>query len=429
VSDLRQRLQRLRPASRKPSTPPTGPERLAPRPGSGVVRGYDPDEDLGVLPGAEARNAQGAYQLIEVRYPLHQAHGHLSFGDLLGRSAVTAARIARQPALAECALRDLAFIDTETTGLAGGAGTLAFLTGVGSFEENAFVLRQYFLREPSEEPAVIAELAASLAQRAGWVTFNGRAFDVPLLETRFTLNRRRAPFAARPHLDLLQPARWLYRGRLASCSLSSLESHVLGVPRTDDDVPGELIPWMYVHYLRTRDPREMRRVIYHNAIDILSMVTLAAHLIEAFETEPGHSTSPLGPSDWLRLARWHDHDGRAAEAEAAYRRALAGKLSLPERAEALEHLGVLLKRLNRRAEAVPAWEQWASFSIDDAIPHIELSKYYEWKTDDLTTALAWAERAQAVILSQPTNWKQREHLKAITRRLERLRLKTATAEG
>jgi hypothetical protein len=393
------------------------------------VRGYDPDEDLGVLPGAEARNKQGAYQLIEVRYPLHQAHGQLTFGDLLGRSTATAARLARQPALAECGLQDLAFIDTETTGLAGGAGTLAFLVGVGVFEDEAFVLRQYFLREPSEEPAVIAELADTLSRRAGWVTFNGRAFDMPLLETRFTLNRRRAPFAARPHLDLLQPARWLYRGRLASCSLSSLESHVLGVPRTDDDVPGELIPWMYVHYLRTRDPREMRRVIYHNATDILSMVTLAAHLLEAFETEPRHSASHLAPSDWLRLARWHDHDGRAAEAEAAYRRALAGRLSLPERAEALDHLAGLLKRLNRRAEAVPAWEQWASFSIDDAIPHIELSKYYEWKTDDLTTALAWAERAQAVILSQPTNWKQREHLKAITRRLERLRLKTATAEG
>lgn len=428
-SDLRKRLNALRPQRKsqahKPAEASAGdrpdPIRLAPNPRTQrSVRSYDPDEGR-ILPGSEARNAQGVYQLIEERRALHESHGRVAFGDLLNRSPEIAARLARQPALARAALKDLAFIDTETTGLAGGAGTLAFLIGVGVYEDDAFVLRQYFLRDPSEEPAALAAIADLLADRAGWVTFNGRAFDVPLLESRFTLNRRRAPFAARPHLDLLNPARWLYRGRIESCALSSLEANVLGIPRTTDDVPGALIPWMYVEFLRNGDPTAMRRVIYHNAIDILSMVTLSAHLLEVFDPARADERSP---EDWLRLARWHESDERTLEAESAYRRALAGRLNLDDRAEALEKLCFLLKRTGRRAEAVPLWEQWASFTIDEALPCVELSKYYEWKAQDLAQALRWAERAQAIVMAQKPDWQRAAVVESVARRLERLRQKS-----
>jgi uncharacterized protein YprB with RNaseH-like and TPR domain len=427
-SDLRKRLNALRPQKKtppQPETPTPVPPRLAPNPKtSHSVRSYDPDEGQ-QLPGVEARNNQGGYQLIEERYPLDRVHGSLSFGDLLNRSPHIAARLARQPALAQASLRDLAFIDTETTGLAGGAGTLAFLIGVGVFEDDAFVVRQLFLRDPSEEMAALIALEGLLARRAGWVTFNGRAFDVPLLETRYTLNRRRAPFAGRPHFDLLNPARWLYRGRLASCALSSLEANVLGVPRTTDDVPGALIPWMYVQFLRSGDATEMRRVIYHNAMDILSMVTLAAHLLDVFDHDrvEAEAEGARSPEDWLRLAHWHEADQRLLEAEAAYRRALTGRLSLEDRAAALEKLGFLLKRTGRRAEAVPLWEQWASFTVDEALPCVELSKYYEWKAQDTALALRWAERAQAIVMSQPPTWQRAEVIDAVTRRLARLQEK------
>lgn len=427
-SDLRKRLNALRPqkkAAPPPETPAPTPSRLAPNPKTTKsVRSYDPDEGK-QLPGIEARNDHGAYQLIEERHPLEHAHGSLTFGDLLRRSPDIAARLARQPALAQASLRDLAFIDTETTGLAGGAGTLAFLIGVGVFEDDTFVVRQYFLRDPSEELAALMAIDKLLARRAGWVTFNGRAFDVPLLETRYTLNRRRAPFASRPHFDLLNPARWLYRGRLASCALSSLEANVLGVPRTADDVPGALIPWMYVQFLRSGDATEMRRVIYHNAMDILSMVTLAAHLLDVFDHErvEDEAVDERSPEDWLRLAHWHEADQRLDKAEAAYRKALEGRLSLEDRAAALEKLGFLLKRTGRRAEAVPLWEQWASFTVDEALPCVELSKYYEWKAQDLNQALRWAERAQAIILSQPPTWQRAEVVDAVTRRLSRLQEK------
>jgi hypothetical protein len=287
---------------------------------------------------------------------------------------------------------------------------------------------------------MLTALVQDLAPRTGWVTFNGRAFDLPLLETRLTLNRQRGALGQRPHLDLLMPARKLYQGRLASCSLGHIEQHVLSILRDQEDVPGALIPQMYQDYLRTRDASEMHRVIYHNAIDILSMVTLAAHLLEVFATkvetpdskfqtpnskaEAAHLKSAiknLKSEDLLRLARWHDQEGRFAEAESAYRLALKDKLDLDARRESLMRFAGLLKRQERRAEAVPLWEQWASFSLDDPQPCVELAKYYEWHAVDLPKASEWTERALKLVSGWPKGWQRDEALSAIRHRLERLK--------
>ncbi|MGH2523390.1 MAG: ribonuclease H-like domain-containing protein, partial [Anaerolineales bacterium] len=214
------------------------------------------------LPGREILTPLGAYHLIETRYDLSFSHGPLRLLEAFERDPAIAALLARDEALAAADLRSLAFLDTETTGLVGGAGTFAFLVGVGSCEGEQFVLRQYFLRDPGEEEAMLTALVGDLASRAGWVTFNGRAFDLPLLETRLTLIRQRGALGARPHLDLLMPARRLYRGRLESCALGYLEQHVFNIIREQDDVPGYLIPQMYLDYLRSGDPSEMHRVIY-----------------------------------------------------------------------------------------------------------------------------------------------------------------------
>src|SRR3972149_4953454 len=396
-ADLRTRLQRIRLQKVKRQLPPSVPaEVLTERVEEHRTKQHE-IEKRAALPGGEVVTPLGAYQLIENRYPLDFVHGPLPLAALLARDPPPAARLARNGALAGAGLRSLAFLDTETTGLAGGAGTLVFLVGIGAVEEDEFILRQYFLRDPGEEEAMLTALVQDLAPRTGWVTFNGRAFDLPLLETRLTLNRQRGALGQRPHLDLLMPARKLYPGRLASCSLGHIARHVLSILRDQEDVPGALIPQMYQDYLRTRDASEMHRVIYHNAIDILSMVTLAAHLLEVFATkvetpnskfqtpnskpEAAHLKSAikkLKSEDLLRLARWHDQEGRFAEAESAYRLALKDKLDLDARRESLMRFAGLLKRQERRAEAVPLWEQWASFSLDDPQPCVELAKDYEW---------------------------------------------------
>jgi hypothetical protein len=393
----------------------------------------------------------GAYQLIENRYTLDFVHGPTPLAALFAREAAAAARLARDETLARADLRSLAFLDTETTGLAGGAGTLVFLVGVGAVEGEEFVLRQYFLRDPGEEEALLTALVRDLAPYAGWVTFNGRAFDLPLLETRLTLNRQRGALGQRPHLDLLFPARRLYHGRLASCSLGYLEQHVFNILREQDDVPGELIPQLYQDYLRTGDAREMQRVLYHNAVDILSMVTLAAHLLDVFSTplDPGDwrsevtsrksepksptsdfrpPTSNLQPTDLLRLARWHDQEGRPVEAESAYRLALKGKLDLELRREGLRRLAGLLKRQERRAEAVPLWEQWASFTLDDPLPCVELAKFHEWHAEDFFTALEWTQRALRLVSGWPRGWQRDEAAAELEHRRERLRRKAKASD-
>ena len=439
-ADLRTRLQRIRLQKVKRQLPPSVPaEVLTERVEEHRTKQHE-IEKRAALPGGEVVTPLGAYQLIENRYPLDFVHGPLPLAALLARDPATAARLARNDALAGAGLRSLAFLDTETTGLAGGAGTLVFLVGVGAVEEDEFILRQYFLRDPGEEEAMLTALVQDLAPRTGWVTFNGRAFDLPLLETRLTLNRQRGALGQRPHLDLLMPARKLYQGRLASCSLGHIEQHVLSILRDQEDVPGALIPQMYQDYLRTRDASEMHRVIYHNAIDILSMVTLAAHLLEVFATkvetpdskfqtpnskaEAAHLKSAiknLKSEDLLRLARWHDQEGRFAEAESAYRLALKDKLDLDARREGLMRFAGLLKRQERRAEAVPLWEQWASFSLDDPQPCVELAKYYEWHAVDLPKAIEWTERALKLVSGWPKGWQRDEALSAIRHRLERLK--------
>jgi uncharacterized protein YprB with RNaseH-like and TPR domain len=452
-ADLRSRLQRVRLQKVKRQLPPSVPaERLTQRVEETRTRKREA-EQRAALPGREVVTPLGAYQLVENRYPLDFVHGPLPLAALLARDPATAARLARAESLAD--LRTLAFLDTETTGLAGGAGTLVFLVGVGAIEGDEFILSQYFLRDPGEEEAMLTALVQDLAARAGWVTFNGRAFDLPLLETRLTLNRLRGALGQRPHLDLLFPTRKLYQGRLESCSLGHVEQHVLNILRDQEDVPGELIPQMYQDYLRTRDASEMHRVIYHNAIDILSMVTLAAHLLEVFstplalevwnsevrnqksETQPPTSdlrpptsdlrppTSNLQPADLLRLARWHDQEGRFAEAESAYRLGLAGRLDLGARREGLMRFAGLLKRQERRAEAAPLWEQWASFSLDDPQPCIELAKYYEWHAEDIQKAVEWAQRALKVVSGWPKGWQRDEATAAVRHRLERLKGKIA----
>jgi hypothetical protein len=363
--------------------------------------------------------ARGAAFVIEQTYALDYQHGPGRLADLLDwdGEGPLAAQVGRNPGLAEVPLSQLAYVDTETTGLAGGAGTLVFLVGVGRFAEGQFQLRQYLLRDPAEEEAMLEALRQDLEATRGFVTFNGRSFDIPLLETRYVIGlRERWRLTDWPHLDLLYPSRRLWRRQLPNCTLSTLENRVLGIERREEDVPGAEIPGLYMDYLRTGETGGLSRVVYHNEVDILSLVGLTTSILERHrQPDPSELTS----AEALAIARWHERIGRTEEAEAAYRQAIADQADEIQ-LEALRRLSYQWKRQERYLEALELWQQWSELAPDDPLPRIELAKYYEWKAKELAAARGWAAKALLCLSHWPEGWRRRRHQAEIEHRLERL---------
>ena len=190
------------------------------------------------------------------------------------------------------------FLDLETTGLSGGAGTYAFLCGLGATRGEFFTVTQYFLKSPAHEAEWLRSIDADIPRGATLVTYNGRAFDVPMLLTRHVMTRMSAHWEPSPHIDLLYFSRRLYKGHLESCSLGTVERHVLGLRRGGEDVPGYLIPAMYAQYLRTRDASGLAGVFYHNRLDIASLASLYCHVARVLGGSSGSGREKLRAGDY-----------------------------------------------------------------------------------------------------------------------------------
>ncbi len=431
--DLFARLQRLGLAKGarhlKPAPPPPArePESRPPVDRSlWADAGAPPPLDV-LLPGGRLEESPGgAVFVVDRVYPLSHRHGEDALHDLLAYAPAPLAALGEDRRLEGLNFRDLVFLDTETTGLAG-AGALAFMVGVAYFDRQpsgdgateAFVVRQFFLRDHGDEVAMLLQLDDLIERKAGLITFNGRAFDLPLLDTRYLMNRMRGHVLDVPHLDLLPPSRRLYRARVGSCALGSLERSLLGLHRTEEDVPGWLIPALYLDYLRTRDARPLTRVFYHNQMDMLSMVTLATRIARQVSA-PGTGDHAL---DRLSLARWQADRGMTAEAENGLLAALAADLPYEVYQVALSRLAQLYRQGGRREDAVRVWRQMAATSYDSVEAHVELAKHFEWHAADLREAMRWTEAALALLDRQrytaPTGQSRAE----VAHRYERLRRK------
>jgi uncharacterized protein YprB with RNaseH-like and TPR domain len=378
-----------------------------------------PDAGGGLPAGEEIVTARGTAYRMEATYPIEHEHGRWPLHAALGYQPGLAADVAQHSGLTTIGPAQLAYLDTETTGLAGGAGTLVFLVGIGRFVEGQFRIRQYFLRDPSEEAAMLLALQEDLEPVGGFVTFNGQRFDMPLLEMRYVSGlRRRWRLTDLPQLDLLFPARRLWRHTLPDCSLNTLEAELLGVRRQELDVSGAEIPEIYLDYLRSGRTDGIRRIAYHNLQDVLSLVGLAAHVLDRHATD----TAGLAESEALALARWHDRLGRRNEAERYYLAALESTDPWTRR-DALSGYTMLLKGSGRRAEALSGWDEWGALAPADPTPAIELAKFYEWQARDLDQALLWAERARRSLETWPADWRRRTAEDSIEHRIHRLQRK------
>ncbi|NOH00922.1 MAG: tetratricopeptide repeat protein [Chloroflexi bacterium] len=292
--------------------------------------------------------------------------------------------------IAEMPIHKFAFLDTETSGVSGGTGTLAFLVGAARFVEGQLVLKQFFLRDPSEEPAMLEALIHFLAPCEGLVTFNGKAFDAPLLVTRYSLHRIPVPFKDYAHIDLLPLARRLWRDRLPSRALKYLEEHVLGFTRTSEEVPGYEIPWLYFDYLRSGDARPLGGVFYHNAMDVVAMAALLGHVSELL-ADPYNGRVEHG-LDFIALGKLYEDLGHWDEAARLFERGLEIGLEEADFGVAVKRLSSLQKKRGDLDQAVRLWEEAAGKGHIYA--HIELAKYYEHKLRDVKASIRWARSAR-----------------------------------
>jgi uncharacterized protein YprB with RNaseH-like and TPR domain len=372
-------------------------------------------------PGRAVVTPIGSYFLAEYRFTDVHRHGKGSLTEFLGFSPLPESLGLKEgitPA-------QMVFMDTETTGLAGGAGTLAFLVGTGSYVDGGFLLRQYFLADPSGEAAMLEQALDEMESGGALVTFNGRVFDVPILQSRAALRLRRRDALARvAHFDLLIHARRLWRSRLESCSLHALETDLLDVRRSSEDVPGSMIPYLYREYLQTNDPNLMAGVLYHNAQDILSMAVLAAEVVDRYRKPPAEFEDPL---DALAMAFVYRGLGRTALAEAGFRAALSAPLEKAGRVRALEGLANLLKVGGGWDQAAGLWEAWHAAAPEDPQPSIELAKFFEWRMRDPAGALGWAQAASVAAERLPEAARRREIERSVAHRLKRLEKKQKSA--
>jgi uncharacterized protein len=351
--------------------------------------------------GAElVDTAEGPLLVARHAYALDHRHGRYRVGDGFALSE-DALRVVARPGGAPADPRELLFVDVETTGLAGGTGTYAFLVGVGALDGDRFVVTQYFMRDLDEERALLAALAPRLEAARGIVTFNGGAFDVPLLETRFILARRRWPVPL-PHVDLLRPARCVWLASVPDCRLSTLEREALGLLR-DEDVPGALIPTLYFQFLRTRQAGPLARVFVHNREDVLSLVTLLGWFGRAFGAGAERSLSALEQVGLGRL--WERHDPERSLAH--YREALASGLTGRAWLWTCLRLAAWQKRRDCWEEACALWQAAARSDSFDPRPWEELAKFHEHRRRDTAAArelvvaavgLAQAAGASATVL-------------------------------
>ena len=367
------------------------------------------------LAGEDVETELGRHFETEKLYERHRRHGSIGIADLEDLPGQLLQSISNG-LISEIPPSKWCFLDTETTGLAGGSGTYAFLVGVGRITPEGFRVRQFFMRDFGEEASQLSALNEHLKQFEVLITFNGRTYDQPLLETRFRMLRQRPPFGSLEHLDLLFGARRLWNLRFDSCRLVDLENQILGVER-QGDLPGELIPYVYFEYLRTQEIFRLLPIFHHNAMDILTLACLTAIVPRAFQSPEqaqfAHGAEMVGLARWWRQADQHE------TALTLFRQALDRPLPDDLLFRTMWDIAALEKKLGRQHAALPVLTDLAaSRNPWRAAAFIELAKYYEHRERNYPMA---AEMTRNALELDPSE--------AAWRRLTRLEKRMAPKSG
>ena len=286
-------------------------------------------------------------------------------------------------------LDDLLFIDTETTGLAGGTGTLAFLVGIGFFSDDHFFVKQFFMTDPSAEIFLINALEKEFREFSVFVSFNGKSFDIPLLKTRFILNQKN--LKQMENLDLLHLSRRLWKNVLDNCTLQNLEKQILQKKRDlSNDIPGNEIPQVYFDYLENKDASLLKNVFHHNKIDIISMAALLIKISETLDISGIRKNLPQ--KNLFEIGRLFEDCENLDSAREIFEIELKKN---PQNVKCLKQLSFLYKKYEQIEKAEKLWLQAAN--SDEIYAFIELAKIEEHRRHNYQKALQYTEKAITLV--------------------------------
>jgi uncharacterized protein YprB with RNaseH-like and TPR domain len=413
------RLAALRPARPAPSRP-------------AILRAPDQEDAIARLIGAGvARNSFGEHLVLRNWFSTPEFSEPSAIAlELLSRT--------RDAALSKrtwAALEDPSkwlFLDTETTGLAGGTGTYAFLIGLAWWDAGALQVEQLFMRDFAEEYSLLHELAARVAERPVLVTFNGKTFDWPLLDSRFTMTRKIPTPRLAAHLDLLHPARALWKLRLGSVRLVDLERHVLDAPRLgwhrEDDVASSLIPQYYFDYLRGGPADPLVGVLRHNQMDLRGLAALFGKINKLLASQD-KDRDGVDSLDLFGLSRFFERRGDSGRAHVACSQALDLGLPAEFQPRARRELALLAKRRGDHTAAAKLWLELAADPEDGVLACEQLAIHYERRAKDPVRATEFARLGLAKLQRMRTSTRDPFAAARLTRVAEKLLVRINRLEG
>ncbi len=396
------------------------------------------DQVVESLAGMVFQNRYGKFVLAEKRFDLDYRHGKVRLASCLEHQDNVLAQLCFSKNSAcetsTCSppfdLKKTAFIDCETTGLAGGVGTYAFLVGIGYFHGQEFLIRQYFMRDFDEEPAVLLAVSEKLNNFQSLASYNGKCYDLPLLENRSIVNRIDFDSTAWSHLDLLFPSRRLWKRRIQDCSLANVEQKILNVER-EIDIPSYLIPQIYFDYLRSGVIDPLIPVFHHNIYDILSLVGLSVLISQAIQDFV--IAGMEDPIDLYSLGRFHYTLGNYPESITCFESALSKDLSIEWQQVIYMNLAFAYKRTGNTKQAVQVWHHLLKEEFPfNFYVYEELAKYYEHKEKDYPQALLIVDKVVESLNMNTcfsSNFNYGKVLDSLKYRRARLERKKAYASG
>ena len=371
--------------------------------------------DVGIPPRLDNK---GAFTLREFIYPLNSVFGRFELSEWKNISSRQLAVIFGDEDYETISPMKLLFFDTETTGLAGGTGTIAFMLGFGFFVEESFRVYIFLLDDLYKEGVFLNEVDRFLESHdfSGIVTYNGKSFDFPLLEARYILQRKRFPLLKLPHLDFLFPARTLWKHTYESRNLGHLGDLLLGLSR-DDDVDASQIPGMYFNYLRSRSFFSIEKVAEHNALDLVGLAALVLLAIKyqediAFTQDEG---------EILGTAKLYEKYGDFEKALQLYEFLKKSAVREEIVTKAVKSLAVIKKKKQLYQEAVQLWEFLSHSDANDRLAVRELSIYFEHREKNYVKALEYVRKGlDSMELTDLQQQDFEKRLKRLTRKIEAL---------